>query len=54
MKKSELKELVEKLIWIRDNYNLLRSDKDALAYACNVIYNNIDKLSESDEGGMNG
>lgn len=46
MTKAELNELVEKIIAIRDLYDLQRSDRDALADACNIIYHNIDLLAE--------
>ena len=46
MTELELGELVEKLISIRDFYELTRSDRDALADACNVIYKNIDLLAK--------
>lgn len=49
MTKQELNELVETLISIRDRYELLRSDRDALADACNIIYHNIDILAEESE-----
>ena len=48
MTKAELNELVEQIIRIRDSYNMIRSDRDALADACNVIYDNIDKLSKDE------
>ena len=51
MTKAELNELVEQIIHIRDYYDLLRSDRDALADASNVIYHNIDRLAE--EGAEN-
>ena len=46
MTKAELNKLVEQIIHIRDYYDFLRSDRDALADACNVIYHNIDRLAE--------
>lgn len=49
MTKAELNELVEKLISIRDMYDMMRCDRDALADACNIIYHNINLLCEEDE-----
>ena len=46
MTKSELNELVNSLIVIRDIYNLSRDARDRIADACNVIYDNIDKIAE--------
>jgi len=46
MTRAELNELVEKLIMIRDVYDLTRSARDTLADACNVIDHNIDLLVE--------
>lgn len=48
MNKLELNILVEKLIYIRDNHDLSFEDKETLATACNVIYKNINKISEED------
>ena len=50
MTKQELNELVERIIAIRDDYNMSMSDRDALADAANVIYHNIKLLAE--EGSM--
>lgn len=49
MTKQELNELVEKIISIRDMYDMLRCDRDTLADACNIIYHNIDLLAEESE-----
>lgn len=49
MTKSELNELVESLIVIRDIYDLSQSARDEIAAACNIIYNNIDLLAERGE-----
>ena len=46
MTKMELNILVEQIISIRDRFPFDRSDRDALADACNVIYHNIDTLSD--------
>lgn len=46
MTKAELNELIERIIVIRDTYPLIRSDRDALADACNIIYHNINLLCE--------
>ena len=43
---AELNGLVERIITIRDMYDLSRSDRDALADACNIIYHNIELLAE--------
>ena len=48
MTKQELNELVERLIAIRDIYNLPMSARDDIADACNVIYHNIEVLAEGD------
>lgn len=52
MTRMELNTLVEKIIRIRDDYPLSMSDRDALADACNVIYHNIDTLSDEGVGQM--
>ena len=49
MTKQELNILVERLIRIRDKYDLSRDDRDALADACNVIYDSINKIAEDEE-----
>lgn len=49
MTKQELNILVERLIRIRDNYDLSRDDRDALADACNVIYDSINKIAEDEK-----
>lgn len=36
---KELGELVEKIIVIRDRYDMSRADKDDLADAANILYN---------------
>ena len=46
MTKVEIGALVEKLIWIRDNRDLTREDRDTLADACNLIYHHEDELAE--------
>ena len=46
MTKAELNELVERIITIRDEYNMIRSDRDALSDACNIIYHNINLICE--------
>ena len=46
MTKAELNNLVERIIVIRDIYNLSRESRDILADACNVIYDNIDILAD--------
>lgn len=46
MTKMELNILVEQIISIRDRYPFDRSDRDALADACNVIYHNIETIAE--------
>jgi hypothetical protein len=38
--------LVEKVIWIRDHYDLSREDRDALADVCNLIDHNLKELKE--------
>ena len=38
---GELGELVEKLICIKDRYEMLRQDRDAISDACNVIYHEL-------------
>lgn len=38
---GELGELVEKLIRIKDRYEMLRQDRDAISDACNVIYHEL-------------
>ena len=48
MTKAELNELVETIISIRDRYELCRSDRDALADACNIIYHNVEMLAEGE------
>jgi hypothetical protein len=49
MTKLELNVLVERLIRIRDGHDLSRDDRDTLADACNVIYDNINKIAEDEE-----
>lgn len=39
-------DLVEKVIRIRDHYDLSREDRDALADVCNLIDHNIKLLEE--------
>lgn len=46
MTKAELNQLVEQLISIRDRVEMSWQDKDILADASNIIYHNIDKISE--------
>ena len=46
MTKAEINDLVEKLISIRDWYEMSRQDRDKIADACNLIYHNIDVLAE--------
>lgn len=46
MTKYELNCLVEKIIRIRDDYQMSREDRDALADACNLIDHNIEVLRE--------
>ena len=46
MTKVEIGELVEKLIWIRDNRDLSVEDKDTLADACNLIFHHKDEIAE--------
>ena len=46
MTKVEIGELVEKLIWIRDNRDLSMEDKDTLADACNLIFHHKDEIAE--------
>lgn len=46
MTKAELNGLIERLIRIRDIYDYTRAERDDLAAACNIIYDNIDALSE--------
>ena len=46
MTKMELNTLVEKLITIRDIYPLSMDARDALADACNEIYDNIETIAE--------
>lgn len=46
MTKQELNMLVEKIIRIRDHYDMTMDDRDALADACNLIDHNINKLSD--------
>lgn len=46
MTRMELNTLVEKIIRIRDDYPLSMSDRDALADACNELYNNIETIAE--------
>ena len=46
MTKAELNGLIERLIRIRDIYDFTRAERDDLADACNIIYHNIDALSE--------
>lgn len=48
MDKVQIGTLVEELIRIRDKSNLNMDDKDTLAEACNLIYHNIDKLSDEE------
>ena len=50
MTKAELNELVERLIFIRDVFELSRSARDDIADACNIIYHNIDLLAEDGNG----
>ena len=38
--------LVEKVIYIRDHYDLSREDREALADVCNLIDHNIKLLEE--------
>lgn len=45
MSEQELNELVERIIRIRDDYDLTRGERDALADACNLIYHNRKKLA---------
>ena len=46
MTRMELNILVEQIISIRDRFPFDRSDRDALADACNLIYHNIGILSD--------
>lgn len=46
MTQYELNVLVEELINIRDRDDMSFKEKEVLADACNVIYKNINKLSE--------
>ena len=52
MTRLELNMLVEQIISIRDRFPFDRSDRDALADACNVIYHNIGTLSDDGIGQM--
>ena len=38
--------LVEKVIYIRDHYDLSREDRDALADVCNLIDHNIERIEK--------
>ncbi len=49
MTKLEIATLEEKLIWIRDRYEMSMDDRDALADAINLITHNEDKLTEGEE-----
>lgn len=46
MKKQEIKEMIEKLIRIRDKELDKRQDKDTLADVINLVEENTDKLME--------
>ena len=46
MTKLEIRTLEEKLIRIRDQYNMDMYDRDALADAINLITHNEDKLAD--------
>ncbi len=46
MTKAELNYLVEQLISIRGRVEMSWQDKDILADESNIIYHNIDKISE--------
>ena len=46
MSKLEIRSLEEKLIRIRDQYNMDLWDRDTLADAINLITHNEDKLAE--------
>ena len=50
MTKAELNELVERLIFIRDVFELSRSARDDIADACNVIDGNLDVLADDKNG----
>ena len=39
--------LVEKVIYIRDHYDLSREDRDALADVCNLIDHNLKNLEDA-------
>lgn len=44
--KNYANELVEKVIRIRDQYDLSREDRDALADVCNLIDHNIERIKD--------
>lgn len=46
MTQQEIKEMIEKLIQIRDKELDKRQDKDTLADVINLVEENIDKLKE--------
>ena len=46
MTKQKLNEIIERIIWIRDGYDLTMAEREALADACNVIADNIHALAE--------
>lgn len=46
---TELCALVERLIIIKDSYDLLRSERDTISEACNILYHNRELLAEVNE-----